>query len=192
MTKFSYALSNVLELEGVWSKDPDDPGGETVFGISRVYWPNWPGWAVVDEIRAGVSDRGVLFAALRGSDRLARLVEAFYAAEFWNPLRCEELPRLLAGKLFEMAVNIDPRTATKLVQIALAAFDVEIRVDGEIGPKTIAAIVTFPNRATLYDAIQAAHGGFYVGRRRPKYERGWILRALKELDPTEPIGRVVA
>jgi lysozyme family protein len=37
---FDKALSFVLSWEGGYSNDPDDPGGETNFGISKRSYPN--------------------------------------------------------------------------------------------------------------------------------------------------------
>lgn len=184
MTRFDHALASVLLVEGVYSNRPTDPGGETVFGISRVYWPAWSGWEIVDALHAAAASSHDFIAALRTNGRLAGLVTAFYAEEFWNALGCNDLPTPVGEKLFEMAVNIDHRTAIKLLQIALGALNHTLDADGRLGPMTRLAVSKVqPYR--LYDAMQAAHGGFYVGRRKPEYERGWIARALANDDSPE-------
>lgn len=38
--------------EGGYANVLGDKGGETYMGISRVYWPSWPGWPVIDDWRA--------------------------------------------------------------------------------------------------------------------------------------------
>lgn len=43
-SNFHPAIANLREWEGFGGNDPDDPGGETVFGIARTFHPNipWP------------------------------------------------------------------------------------------------------------------------------------------------------
>ena len=40
MAEFSLAIPIVLENEGGYVDDPNDPGGETNFGISKRSYPN--------------------------------------------------------------------------------------------------------------------------------------------------------
>jgi hypothetical protein len=48
MNAMDVALGFTLGYEGEWVNDPDDRGGETYRGISRVHWPKWAGWAIID------------------------------------------------------------------------------------------------------------------------------------------------
>lgn len=47
----SYAIKKILSLEGGYVNDPDDSGGETIFGITRRNYPNLKLWNVVDNTR---------------------------------------------------------------------------------------------------------------------------------------------
>lgn len=43
-----YAIRRVLSMEGGYVNDPDDSGGETIFGITRKNYPNLKLWKDVD------------------------------------------------------------------------------------------------------------------------------------------------
>ena len=76
MADFAKALGRTLKNEGTYSLDPADPGGETVFGISRRWHPEWTGWATIDSLkpRVGTIDpNDIIASALIKHD-----VEAFY------------------------------------------------------------------------------------------------------------------
>ena len=49
---FSQAFAATMQHEGGYANVQGDKGGETYMGISRVYWPSWPGWPVIDDWRA--------------------------------------------------------------------------------------------------------------------------------------------
>jgi len=121
-TKFDDAMTFVFEQEGGYGIDPNDPGGETNFGISKKSYPN------VD-IKALTKEQA----------------KAIYLRDFWIPLRCEELPYALALGLFDMGVNQGIGTAIKIFQRTLGVKD-----DGVFGPKTLeAALKAEPRKQTL-------------------------------------------
>ena len=51
MGDFQKAYKELMRVEGFYSMDPSDPGGETIYGISRRNWPKWVGWEIVDLYR---------------------------------------------------------------------------------------------------------------------------------------------
>ena len=52
MSYFLDAYSITLQHEGGYGNDPDDVGGETYKGISRVYNPSWKGWGLIDDYKS--------------------------------------------------------------------------------------------------------------------------------------------
>lgn len=46
-----YAIKKILLLEGGYTNDPDDSGGETIFGITRKNYPNLKLWNIVDNTK---------------------------------------------------------------------------------------------------------------------------------------------
>ncbi|HQP93373.1 MAG TPA: glycosyl hydrolase 108 family protein [Thermoanaerobaculia bacterium] len=179
---FAEALNRTLRHEGLYSADPRDPGGETFRGIARRRHPEWPGWRRVDAVRW----RPGWQAELEADGELSRLVAAFYRAQFWLPLRADELEAgagwAVAAKLFDAAVNIGQRRAVEVYQGALVALGAAgLEVDGRIGPATLAAAGEFG--AGVLPALRAGLAGYYVGlvAGAPSlayYARGWRRRAL--------------
>ena len=51
MADFTKAVNPLLQSEGGYVDDPDDKGGETICGISRVHHPDWRGWVQIDGIK---------------------------------------------------------------------------------------------------------------------------------------------
>lgn len=77
---FSTIVPKVIEFEGGWVNDPDDPGGETVIGVCRKYWPKFSGWPIVDSLKIKGIPRisANILKDLR--ERAAKEVYPFYRA----------------------------------------------------------------------------------------------------------------
>jgi lysozyme family protein len=195
MAKFIDAFNRTMTSEGIYSDHPDDPGGETYMGISRVYHPNWPGWSIID--RGNKTPAGPSFDNLVNVERLQEHVQEFYRKAFWKPLRGDDLPdQDVANKLFNMAVNIGIRNAAKYLQTALNTLNrggelwEDTAVDGYPGPHTV--VCTRACNNTKRDKYLIAFLiGLQVGHymelfdRNPKLESfaaGWAVRAFEGLD----------
>lgn len=176
MADFNQALERVLAFEGGYSFDSDDPGGETIFGISRRAHPNWVGWDAVDvqsddwKRHAGWQTVGVHFQGL---------VKRIYTT-YWDAIHGDELPQRLATFLFDTAVNMG-------VAAAVVMFEQELfgSSDGVWDEATSEAI----KGRTDLDDILAGLVKRRIDRyeriiaRRPasaKYRKGW-LRRVKEV-----------
>ena len=48
MADFATAYAPLAGFEGGWCNVQGDSGGETYAGIARRYWPDWPGWKLID------------------------------------------------------------------------------------------------------------------------------------------------
>jgi len=107
---FHHAVDWLLgpEIEGEHSNDPNDKGGDTWYGISRVANPDMP-WPPTRE------------------QAIAR-----YRERYWDACRCDELPPIIAVAVFDAAVQHGPRDAVMFLQRTVHA-----RLDGKIGPETL-------------------------------------------------------
>ena len=163
MTTFERAIEEVLQWEGGYVCDPDDPGGETNFGICKRSYPE------VD---------------IRGLTRAAAI--ALYRKDFWDP-RYEKLPPLLATKILDMTVNLGRAAGIRLVQSAINDVRREIggvmvTVDGQFGPQTLMAL-TLMNPLLALRAMRARQAQHYaeLALARPeqaKFLGGWMRRAV--------------
>ena len=90
---FYQEITKVIGREGGYVNDPDDPGGETKYGISKKAYPK------VDIKNLTMDDA----------------VE-IYKDEYWLPAKVEWLPDKLQGQYFDMVVN---QGISKSVKICL-------------------------------------------------------------------------
>lgn len=107
-----FALDLILKHEGGYVNDPNDPGGETKYGISKRAYP------AID---------------------IANLTESqarkIYTNDYYLKARCEQLPVGVDLVVFDMAVNAGVKRAIQLLQ-TLVGCD----ADGIIGPNTLKAV----------------------------------------------------
>lgn len=149
---FLRAVAIVLAHEGGYVNDPNDPGGETNFGISKRRYP--------DEDIKGMT-------AARATD--------LYHSDFWLAVRGDELPPALALQVFDMAVNAGPGTAIKILQEVLGA-----TIDGVLGPKTLAAAAASGrSHAVRYARERIDHYAKLAGWSR--FGRAWGIRTVETL-----------
>lgn len=109
---FNFAIERVLKVEGGYVNDPEDPGGETQWGISKRSYPN------VD-IKALTRDGA----------------KAIYLSDFWLRVHADTMPDVLAFQALDFAVNSGIETAVRKLQAAAGVAD-----DGHWGPITQAAV----------------------------------------------------
>lgn len=109
---FDAMIERVLDSEGGYVNHPNDPGGETKFGISKRSYPQVD---IANLTRDGA--------------------KAIYRADFWTRAQCDKLPPALTFQVLDAAVNCGIGTAVRLMQRAAGVAD-----DGHIGPMTLAAL----------------------------------------------------
>jgi len=169
MALFTVAVERLLEKEGGYVNDPNDPGGETMWGLSTRRYPEL-------DIRS------------LSRDDASRL----YQRDFWNPLYDRIETQALGTKLLELTVHLphgDTRpfyetdmTGVRLVQQALHVLGHTVEVDGRFGPQTLLA-VRLMNPHALLEAVkvqQVKHYAQLVAANqslRP-FLLGWLRRAV--------------
>ena len=159
---FAIALAHVLQYEGGYSNDPRDPGGETNFGISKRSYPN------VDIKNLTKESAGEI-----------------YWKDYWVACKCDELPPKIAAIVFDMAVNQGVSTAKQILQKAL-----NVKVDGNIGPKTLAAAVEATTQQKVVRDIACLRVEKYLSMNNPTeetYEKGWIKRLIATIYMTTEV-----
>ena len=188
MGNFAPAWKRTSVNEGGWSNDPADPGGETYRGISRRWFQNWSGWKAVDDARhTGPLTSGrqrELFVQLDGA------VQDFYLTRFWEPVRGDHLPQIIADEAFDSAVNLSPGKAIVFLQRSLNAIAdgrwPDVAVDGDCGERTLAAVAECEVADDLWlleAAMNDEQWAYYRSRMAAnpalrRFARGWRARAL--------------
>lgn len=190
MANFVTALTDLYSIEGVYSLDPDDPGGETVYGVARKKWPNVPLWKLVDgvtgqDLKTKMTGRLRFTKLIAESGTIHKEVEAFYRKEFWNSFDCDNLPQAIAEELFEQSVNLGVRQCSLHLQRSLNLLNrnetvwADIDADGKVGPATRKALQEAIKKDASYllGLLNIMQGAFYIQLKNEKYIRGWIKRA---------------
>ena len=110
LSKFDEIIEVVLEHEGGYVNDPDDPGGETNFGVAKRSHP--------DVDIANLTKEGA---------------KEIYYQTYWMKNRVPQMPDDLKHIYFDMCVNQGRGRAVKILQKAANAKGADLKVDGGIG-----------------------------------------------------------
>jgi len=167
--RFKNILERVLRSEGGYSNHPNDRGGETYKGISRVFHPSWNGWVIID---AHENKNNIKNAILNEA------VEVFYLENFWSKIQGDNITsEAVAYELFDTSVNMGIKTAVKLIQTVVGA-----NADGIIGVNTLAAINTTNERLLVAEFKLAKIARYaYLVKKRPQnkvFLLGWVNRVM--------------
>lgn len=155
MSDFNEAVELVLRHEGGWVNDPDDPGGETNFGISKRQFPS-----------------------LDIKNLTREQAKEIYRKDYWLPLYDGIENQEVANSLFDMAVNAGVQTAIKLLQRTLNELLAgPLVVDGVFGPKTLSAVNACDGE-TLYKWFTIQRITYYASLNKQKFIKGWVRRAM--------------
>lgn len=154
---FDTAFDRLIGHEGGYSNHPDDPGGETMWGIT-----------------AAVARANGYAGAMRDLPR--DVAKNIYRAQYWDKVRAESMPFSVAFQVFDAAVNHGAGQAAKFLQRAAGVAD-----DGAIGPKTLAAVAAVPAAALLM-LFNAEREQFYTDLNTwPSFGKGWSRRVVTNL-----------
>lgn len=92
MAAFEKAFEKTLAMEGGYSSDPNDAGGETYKGIARARNPSWPGWAAVDAARQPGQSNKALESILNQDANLQGMARSFYKQMYWDIFWGDQIP----------------------------------------------------------------------------------------------------
>jgi len=155
MSDFTKAFQLIIANEGGYVNDPNDPGGETKFGISKRSYPK-------EDIKNLTIERA----------------QEIYLHDFWNPILGDQInDQNIANSIFDFAVNAGTHVSEELAQIV-----VKTPVDGTIGKQTILAINSIdPEKFLASFKVEKITRYIKICKKRPeskKYFFGWVCRAL--------------
>ena len=158
MNAFEKAVRFTLSWEGGYVFDPNDPGGETKYGISKRAYPELDIKNLTEEE-----------------------AKSIYKKDYWDKLRCDELPENVAIALFDFAVNVGVARAVRYLQRAANKLRSNLVVDGIIGSKTIAAVKSLPEDSLIVE--YTTYRVYYYTRlaargNLARFLRGWLRRTV--------------
>ena len=180
MTDVRKIAEEIIDREGGFVNDPDDPGGATNFGIT-----------IGTMRRLGIDmdgDSDIDIADVRKLDRAT--ATRIILRHYFEAPGISRLPEVIQASVFDMYVNAGAH-AVKILQRLINQMRIDVKVDGVIGPLTAAAaqqaFAAAPDH--LVDAYGIARRNYYyaLADTRPASRRyalrqdggkgGWILRA---------------
>lgn len=154
---FDTAFDRLIGHEGGYSNHPDDPGGETMWGIT-----------------AAVARANGYTGPMRDLPRVT--AKGIYRAQYWDKVQADRMPFPVAFQVFDAAVNHGTGQAAKFLQRAAGVAD-----DGIIGPKTLAAVAARDAAAILL-LFNAEREQFYTDLKTwPSFGKGWSRRVVANL-----------
>lgn len=182
MTPYLIA-SDIVEIEGGYVNDPDDPGGPTKYGVTL---------NTLSSLGYDLDGDGVVTAndvALITKDLAVDIFLDHYFYEY----DIDQLPETLQASVFDMCVN-SGRNGIKILQQMFVDKGYECDVDGFIGPQTTTLASLLYQESVPYalvDAYGEARREYYynIADKNPKLRKfaktrdggkgGWIKRAEK-------------
>lgn len=179
MTDITRLIDEVIDREGGYSNHPADRGGPTNWGITQA-----------------VARRHGYTGDMRHFQRAEAV--GIYRRLYWlRPAfdRVAQRAPALAAEMFDTGVNMGPAVAATFLQRSLNALNrgatdyPDMRVDGAIGPVTLAALDAFlatrgqAGETVLVKAADALQGERYVrlAEQRPANEAffyGWLAQRI--------------
>ena len=142
------AFNQLIVSEGGYVNDPDDPGGETKYGVSKRAYPN------VDIKNLTIEQ-----------------AKEIYCKDYWDRCKCGQIPDCLSIMVADTAYNSGCNRAIKLLQQA-----VNVKVDGIIGNGTLCAVNSC-NREQALETYADLRLEFLQSLKTwKKYGKGWTNR----------------
>lgn len=158
MKSIEALLNDTVAVEGGYTNNPNDAGGETNWGITVAV-------ALANGYTGAMKDM-----------TKAQALEIYRSKYFFKPGYGLVMgaSAAIAGELFDTGVNMGPSVASTFLQRLLNVFNYEgghyadIAVDGNVGPGTVAALRAFlahrgdKGEGVMLKALNSLQGARYV------------------------------
>lgn len=152
MIDFNKAFERLLGNEGAYVNHPEDPGGETNWGISKRSYPT-----------------------LDIKNLTREQAQAIYLRDFWQPLG--DAPGAVKFQAFDFAVNSGIQTAIRKLQAAIGVAD-----DGHWGPASAAKLASMDVNDVLMRYVAQRIRFWTALQSWPTFGKGWANRAAAQLE----------
>jgi lysozyme family protein len=170
MADFKLFFNRLLQEEGGYVDNPNDPGGPTKYGVT-----------LAEYIRSGGTDLNGDGQINADDIKLLTTNDAFNIAkkDYWDPINGDLINnQSIANFIFDWGYNAGIRTAGRYVQRVLGFNPANI--DGIIGPATVNAINS-ANQENLFNSLKATRESFYraIAANNPKqagFLNNWLSR----------------
>jgi len=166
MADHLHIIPFILQAEGSYSNDPNDPGGETMRGVTYTTWQQFFG-----------SDCHDRFLAMTQADWAV-----IFKKNYWDVALADQIAsQRIADMVVDFIFNAGKFYPEKYIQdILIHSFGDQIAEDGDFGPATIAA-VNAANEPILWTSIVAKRKWYYqqlviIHPSDQEFLQGWLNR----------------
>ena len=147
---FEECVAIVLDFEGGYVWDSNDPGGETKYGISKRQYPE-------ENIKELTIDKAV----------------EIYKRDYWERIDGDLLPDYIRLLAFDCAVNQGAPRAILYLQRSAGVDD-----DGIMGPKTVKALYNAEPSVLVREFALQRHHSYSRNPHWDHFGAGWSKRLL--------------
>lgn len=185
-------ISAVIAIEGGYSNDPADSGGETIYGIT-----------IRTARKHGYTGPMI--------DMQLSIAERIYEEAYWYWSGFYDVSMIyqrVGRELFDTGINCGVGKAAEFLQVALNALNRQgadygdIAEDGDVGPATLKALAAYKSvrgavgELVLLKALNCLQGARYIELSRlhqkdEKFVYGWLLNRVEIEDDIELARRMV-
>lgn len=170
-------ISHVINLEGEYSDDPHDSGGQTMYGITE---RTARAYGYTGHMR----------------DLPLQMAVDIYISEYITKPKLDkifDIDSALGEDMIDFGINQGPSTSVKILQRWLNAFNdgqkvyKDQTVDGKVGPSTLGQLSSHikqrKTQKTILLAVRCSQGNHYleITEKSPKNERfiyGWVANRV--------------
>ena len=150
---FDTAFDRLMGHEGGYVNDPNDPGGETKYGISKRSYPG-------EDIQNMTPERA----------------KEIFRRDFWDRVNADKLHDGVAWQAADFAYHSGPETAVRYLQRALDVAD-----DGYWGPASQAAADAVSETDQIMSLVAERLDFLTRLKNWPNASRGWVRRMAGNL-----------
>lgn len=164
MANFYKYFSSLIEHEGGYVDNPNDPGGATKFGITLATWRQ-QGKDITGDGKIDKAD----IKALKKEHALP-----VYKRAYWDSLSLDLVKsQSVAEIIFDHGVNAGVSRAGKMAQFVLQKYFLKpVVLDGKIGPQTLGYLNNI-DAAKFFDRFKELRTAYY-NYRTGKADRGLL------------------
>lgn len=155
---FDEAFHHLLGHEGGYVNHPDDPGGETNWGVTKV-------------VARQHGYEGLM------KDMPVEVAKAVYRKSYWDAVQADNLPPAIRYAVFDAAVNSGVGTSVRWLQQSVGATP-----DGVLGPKTLAALQEVNPDGLLRRMLARRLRAMTDMKGWPSFSAGWTRRVATLLE----------
>lgn len=157
MANFDILFNRLMEHEGGYINHPSDPGGETMWGVTK-----------------RVAQAHGYFGDMRKLPKST--AKAITEKSYYKAVKGDQLDRLIAWQLTDAAYNHGNRQAVKFLQRAVG-----VTADGLIGPRTLAAVAEMDKNDVVFLFLAERLEFFTNLRIWQTFGKGWARRIVGNL-----------